>query len=540
MVAQTSSTSIMSHGEGDALVREPLLRACAVTVDYPGVRALDAVTLDFHAGQIHAVVGENGAGKSTLMNVLSGVVRPTSGALVLRGSPVRFSQPSDAIRAGIAMVHQELNLVPTLDVAENILLGREPTRFLGIAVDRNAQRARAAELLEMLGAELNVGTAVCDLSIAQGQFVEIAKCLASDARIFIFDEPTAVLGEREAQRLFAVMRRLRDEGCCVIFISHHLDEILAIGDQVSVLRDGRLAQSLARDAHGVLRDATGSPADVGSLARAMVGREIGAIYPPKKSATDLTAAIELVNFGLRSESPRISLAVAAGEIVGIAGLVGSGRTEIAEAIVGLRQHDGLLRVHGREQRFSSPRSAMRAGVAYVSEDRKARGLHVSLSSIANMTLPSLDTFSRMWGMRVDDAAERTTTQRWIDALRIHCARPMSPISSLSGGNQQKFALARWLETKPKVLIIDEPTRGVDVGARGEIYRIIARLAADGLACIVISSELSEVIGISHRVLVMRGGRIAGELSRQQLLLSDCQERTVRIASGLPPEREQRS
>ena len=514
-----------------------LLAAEKVTVDYPGVRALDGVSLQFRAGEIHAVVGENGAGKSTLMKVLSGSLRPTQGAIRLEGSPTLFAKPSDALRAGIAMVHQELNLVPTLDVAENVCLGREPAGLLGLRVDRAAQRNRARRLLSMLGSDLDLGRAAGDLSVAEQQFVEIAKCLASEARVLIFDEPTAVLGEREARRLLDLMRTLRDEGRAIVFISHHLDEVAAVADRVSVLRDGRLVQQFTRGLDDAIRDDAAVAVDEARIASAMVGRELGSIYPPKGEAVSPQPAIELAGFGAVGRSRGIALAVRPGEIVGIAGLVGSGRTETAEAIVGLRRSEGTLRVAGREVRFASPREAVRAGVAYVSEDRKGRGLHVSLSSVANMTLPSLDRHARLAGLSLDARGERAVADRWIRDFAIRCARPNLPISSLSGGNQQKFALARWLETAPKVLVIDEPTRGVDVGAKGEIYRIVAALAREGLACVVISSELPELIGLAHRVVVMREGRVAGELGRDTLALADAEERIVRLASGLQEEGE---
>jgi ABC-type sugar transport system ATPase subunit len=514
-----------------------LLVARAVTVEYPGVRALDRVSVAFRGGEIHAVVGENGAGKSTLMKVLSGSVRPTEGAVLLAGREVGFDQPSDALRAGIAMVHQELNLVPSLDVAENVMLGREPRRGLGIAVDRAAQRRRATELLGLLGAELDPGREAATLSVAEAQFVEIAKCLASDARVLIFDEPTAVLGEHEAARLLARMRALRDEGRAVVFISHHLEEVVAVADRVSVLRDGALVQEFVR-ADGALRDAAGAAMDEHGLAAAMVGRALGSIYPEKGAAREGVAALRLRGFGAAGRSEGIDLEVRRGEIVGVAGLVGAGRTETAEAVVGLREATGTLEVDGVPRAFAGVKDAMRAGVVYVSEDRKGRGLHVTLSSIANMTLPTLDRHARLGGARVDESGERAVTRRWIDAFAIRCARPAAPISSLSGGNQQKFALARWLETQPRVLIIDEPTRGVDVGAKAEIYRIIAGLAAKGLACVVISSELPELIGLAQRVLVMREGRLVGEVDRDGLAAADCEERIVRMASGLGVTKEQ--
>ena len=517
----------------------PRMGVRGVTVEYPGVRALDNVTVDFMAGEIHAIVGENGAGKSTLMKVLSGALAPNAGDVLRNGEPTTLRGPRAAIRAGISMVHQELNLVATLSVAENVLLGREPTFLAGIAVDRPQQRERARALLAMLGAEMDLDCAVSELSIADCQYVEIAKCLASEAQVLILDEPTAVLGEHEASKLLQLLRRLRDEGRAVLFISHHLDEVVAVADRVSVLRDGRLVARFQRNALGVLQAEDGAAATEDTLAQAMVGRELGSIYPPKGSAkSDATAAIELIQFGAADRSRDVSVTVFPGEIVGIAGLVGSGRTETAEAIVGLRRPVGKIRVAGDERTFKDPRAAMRHGVTYVSEDRKGRGLHVSLSSIANMTLPSLDAFSQFGGARIDAVAERSVVARWIKELAIRCARPGLPISSLSGGNQQKFALARWLETRPNVLIIDEPTRGVDIGAKAEIYRIIAALAHEGLACIVISSELPELIGLAHRVLVMRQGSVAGEVTRAQLAEPGCEERIVRIASGLRAERQE--
>jgi len=488
-------------------------------VDYPGVRALDAVSMQFRSGEIHAVVGENGAGKSTLMKVLSGSLRPTTGGIRVHGREAAFGRPLDAMRAGISMVHQELNIVPTLDVAENVCLGREPVGLLGLKVRHAAQRARARELLALLGSSIDVGRSAAGLSVAEAQFVEIAKCLASDARVLILDEPTAVLGEHEARQLLRLMQRLRDEGRAIVFISHHLDEVVAIADRVSVLRDGKLVHSFARGtrdgAASVLRDGEGIAVDESRIASAMVGRELGSIYPAKGVAVAREPVLELVGFGALGRSQGITLSVSPGEIVGIAGLVGSGRTETAEAIVGLRPHVGALRVHGEERSFDGSASARRAGVAYVSEDRKGRGLHVSLSSIENMTLPSLERHVRAGGLLIDRASERAVTSRWIDAFSIRCARPELPISSLSGGNQQKFALARWLEVAPTVLVIDEPTRGVDVGARAEIHAEVRRLAAAGSAVVFASSELEEVLLLADRVLVMHEGAIAGELAAHE-------------------------
>jgi ribose transport system ATP-binding protein len=532
---KTATSATPARAGGDSPRRPVELEARAVTVDYPGVRALDAVSIVFRGGEIHAVVGENGAGKSTLMKVLSGSVAPTDGEVRLDGREAWFDRPAAALAQGIAMVHQELSLVPTLDVAENVTLGREPCRALGLRVDRAAQRARAREALAFLGADIDLAREAGSLSIAEGQFVEIAKCLASDARLLIFDEPTAVLGEREASRLLERMRALRDEGRAVVFISHHLDEVVAVADRVSVLRDGALVATFVR-ADGLLRDAAGAPVDEDALAAAMVGRTLGSIYPAKGFAQDSPPILELRGFGAVGRTSGIDLAVRPGEIVGLAGLVGAGRTETAEAIVGLRPSEGLLLIDGAARAFTGAKDALAAGIAYVSEDRKGRGLHVSLSSIANMTLPTLDRHARAGGAWVDEAGERSVARRWIEAFAIRCARPAAPISSLSGGNQQKFALARWLEAAPRVLIVDEPTRGVDVGAKAEIYRIIADLAAKGLACVVISSELPELVGLAHRAVVLHQGRVAGEVDRAGLAADDREERIVRLASGLAAEK----
>lgn len=549
--------------------RPAVLAAGRVCVDYPGVRALDCVSLGFGLGEIHAIVGENGAGKSTLMKVLSGFSRPTSGGLILDDRPVSFARPADALRAGIAMVHQELNLVPTLTIAENILLGREPRRgVLKLAVDGRRQRREAERLLALLGAELDVRREARHLSVAEAQFVEIARCLASEARILIFDEPTAVLGERETSRLLALLRRLRDEGRAILFISHHLDEVIDVADRASVLRDGVLVAEFARQRRGAhpidqphhapraphsapliaVGDPRERPITEGTLAESMVGRPLGSIFPPRRPTCqrpgDASAprVPRLVLRALRpadapfadasSSNAGVELEIAAGEVVGMAGLIGSGRTELAESVVGIRRALGAVILEGQPRRFRTLREAMGAGVVYLSEDRKGRGLHLSLSSIANTTLPSLNSFSQLGGLRIDHRAERAVTRCWIDELAIRCARPSEPIATLSGGNQQKFALARWLHTRPSVLLLDEPTRGVDVGAKEEIYRLIAQLAAEGLACLVISSELPELIGLCDRVVVMREGRLVGELSREQLDWHDAEVRLVRLASGL--------
>lgn len=509
-----------------------MLEVRKLTVDFPGVRALDGVSLTFRRGEIHAVIGENGAGKSTLMNVLSGVRGPTRGELLLDGKEVRFRQPYEAIKQGVSMVHQELHLVEDLSVAENIFLGREPMGDrLGISIDRATMHQGAAHFLSLLGSDLDPTRSARELSIADAQFVEIAKCLASKARVLIFDEPTAVLGERDAAKLLSLLKRMRDEGRAILFISHHLEEVVDIANRVSVLRDGKFVAAFERY-DGVLRCKDGKPSREDALAHAMVGRPLGELYPTRTPRASEPPRLALNAFGAKGKSSGINLTVAPGEIVGIAGLVGSGRTETMEAIVGLRKSVGEVLLDGKSVQFQSPRQAMSSGVAYVSEDRKGRGLHVSLSSRVNCTLPTLDRFARAAGAVMDIDEERATTDAWIRNLGIRCARPESPISSLSGGNQQKFAIARWLEARPQVLIVDEPTRGVDVGAKAEVYRVLHQLAADGMACIIVSSELPELRGMCDRVVVLRGGRLVGELSRERLESADAEERLIRLASGL--------
>ncbi|MEL7237308.1 MAG: sugar ABC transporter ATP-binding protein [Planctomycetota bacterium] len=469
-----------------------LVSAQHLTVDFPGVRALDDVSIDFRPGEVHGVIGENGAGKSTLMRVLAGLQKPTRGTLHVDGDAMSFGSAADAQAAGIGMIHQELNLVDELSVAENLLLGCEPRRR-GM-IDRRAMHEQAVAALKQVGSMLDPRVPLGRLSIAQQQMVEIAKAVSLDSRVLIFDEPTAVLGERESERLYELIAELRGRGVAVIYISHRLAEVRRICDRVSVLRDGKHVATLEEDEI--------KQADDGTLASLMVGRSMGEMskhFPPR-------GEVQGDNVFACDDVLGVSLEVRAGEIVGLAGLIGAGRTEWAEAVVGLRKHVGIVRIGGETVSIRSPRDAIAAGIAYVSEDRKAAGLELEMSIAANTTLATLKRYRHRTSL-LDLVSERRSAQSHADALRTKFARLRDPVSSLSGGNQQKVALAKWLDAQPKVLILDEPTRGVDVGAKEEIYRVIAELAAGGMACVVISSELPELIGLCHRIGVLHDGRL---------------------------------
>ena len=497
----------MVAGMAHALAVEEL------TVEFPGVRALDGVTVAFDPHTVHGVIGENGAGKSTLMRVLAGLQKPTGGRLRIDGEPATLRNAADAERRGIAMIHQELNLVGELSVAENLTLGREPTRF-GL-IDRLRRDAEARRLLGLAGGgDLEPNRRVGTLSVAQQQTVEIAKALGKDARVVIMDEPTAVLGGREADALLSLVRRLRDEGRTVVYISHRLAEVRRVCDRVMVLRDGRLVAELSREEI--------ERAGEDGLAARMVGRDLGDLagtFPPRGQPQQM--------IGFEHAGGGVDVAVRRGEIFGLAGLVGAGRTEWAESVVGLRPRVGRATVNGEPLLSNTVAGAMRAGVCYVSEDRKAAGLELDMSIAANTTLATLRRYCHPPVGLIDRKGELSVTRAHARNLRTKFARATDPVSSLSGGNQQKVALARWLDARPAVLILDEPTRGVDVGAKREIYRVIADLAAKGMACVVVSSELPELLGLCHRVGVMRGGRVVATLDAAEAT----EERVMQAAAA---------
>jgi rhamnose transport system ATP-binding protein len=478
-----------------------LLAASGLSKSFAGVRVLHGVDFDVAAGEVHALVGENGAGKSTLIKILGGAIRPDAGEVRLDGAPLPLGDSLQVRRAGVSVVYQEFTLVPDLSAAENVFLGRERGRLL---LRRSEMQKAAAALFAELGVRIDAARPVRGLSVAQQQMVEIGRSLASDARIMILDEPTATLAAPEVERLFAAIRRLQHRGLGIVYISHRLDEIFALADRVTVLRDGRRVDS--RPVAAI---------DRASLIRAMVGRDMAEEFPPRASVPGPTA-IEVR--GLRC-APRIhdvSFSVRAGEIVALAGLVGAGRTSSALTLIGAPpgkgEAGGEVHVGGRPVRFRSPVEALASGVAYVTEDRKAHGLFPQMSSEGNITIARLAAFTRAGVL--SRKRERTAAAAAAREFDVRAAGLSQPAGTLSGGNQQKVLLARYLLVPPTVLILDEPTRGVDVGARAEIYRQMNRLSERGLAILMISSDLNEVLGMADRIVVMRGGRTTGELDRR--------------------------
>lgn len=472
-----------------------MLEVRAIAKRYPAVQALDGVSLAFEPGKCHAVIGENGAGKSTLMKILAGIEHPSAGEVLLDGKPVAFRNVREASAHGIAMIHQELNLVDELTAAENIFLGREPTK--GIAVDRRKMAQEAKQWLDAVRAPFGPEAKTGGLSVAGKQLIEIAKAVSQQARYLILDEPTAVLSERETEALFALLERLRAEGVGLIYISHLLDEVLRLSDTISVLRDGKHVATLSPEG--------ATPAD---LAKLMVGRDLGEVFPPKAEIPQAEPALIVEDLSVPRWVKDAAFSVRPGEIVGLAGLVGSGRTELCEAVVGLRPCSGTVTVAGNKLIKRDPATMMNAGLAYLTEDRKDAGLHLTMSCTSNSTLANLRAYGRWVPNR---AEEQKAATKWIERLGTRIGACEDAVSSLSGGNQQKVALAKWLDARPKILLLDEPTRGVDVGAKREIYQLIHELAAEGLACVLVSSEMPEIVGLCHRVLVMREGKIVGEL-----------------------------
>ena len=468
---------------------------------FGSVRALEAVDLQLLRGEVHGLVGENGAGKSTLMKVLSGVEHPTSGELLMNGSRVRLHGVPDAIKLGIVMIHQELNLVDELSVADNIFLGREFTHAW--LVNRRRTEAESRRLLERIGHDLDPSKLVRTLSIADKQMVEIAKALSYNASVLIMDEPTATLTERESNALLELVGNLRQSGVTVVFISHILPQVLRISDRITVLRDGRVVTTL--DTREVRQT---SERDLASL---MVGRSMTDYFPPRGPHWD-DVVLSVRDLSVPDRVENVSFDVRAGEIFGLAGLIGAGRTEAAEAIVGLRHKSGgQIFLNGTPTRINGLVDATRLGIAYLAEDRKDAGLTLNMSIIDNTTLVSLRRYSNVI---LNRGKQKLATQGHALRLRLRAASLTEAVSTLSGGNQQKVLLAKWLEMSPKVLIVDEPTRGVDIGAKEEIYHLLHELAAQGLSCIMISSEMNELIGLCHRIGVMRFGRLVTILDGQ--------------------------
>ena len=486
---------------------DALLRMVNITKTFPGVRALSEVTFEVAQGEIHALVGENGAGKSTLMRVLTGAHPPDSGEIHWQGRRVEIHSPADAQRLGISMIHQELALIPNLDVGKNIYLGREPEGRLPNFIDYPRLYADAAAQLARVGLQIDPRTPVSALAIAQQQMVEVAKALSLDASLIVMDEPTSALTEREVETLFARMRELREQGVTTIFISHRLEEVFRVADRVTVLRDGLLV--------GTARTTDLTEEKV---VRMMVGRELKDIQI--KTSTPQPDEILRVEGLRRGDVVRdVSLTLRRGEILGIAGLVGAGRTELAETIFGAHPAAaGRLWIDGQEVTIHSPAQAIAAGIGFVPEDRKTQGLFLRQPVLNNVAILILKALTRLGLLRGRSA--RASVSALVKRLDIRTPGVDQIVRNLSGGNQQKVIIARWLTREPKIMILDEPTRGIDVGAKAEIHRLMSELADRGVGILMISSELPEVLGVSDRVLVMREGRIVAELDPRHATQDD--------------------
>jgi ribose transport system ATP-binding protein len=480
-------------------VTTPLLRMTGVSKAFSGVPALLDVSLDLFPGEVHALVGENGAGKSTLMKILAGVYTPDAGGIELDGAPVVVHNPRDSQARGVAIIHQELNTVPYLTVAENLALGAEPGRA-GL-LDRRTMRAQAVEKLTRIGARVPPDLPMGRLSVGVQQMVEIARAVSNDARILVLDEPTAALSQGETERLFELVEQMRAEGMGLVYITHRMEEVWRLADRITVLRDGRWVSTDARD------DVT-----PGQVVTRMVGRDIAKVYVNEgRSAGKPVLSVEnLEGFIEGRRVGPVSLIVREGEIVALVGLIGAGRSEIVRMIFGAdRRTGGTVRLDGEPAEITGPGDAIASGLGLVPENRKEQALFLDLSVRDNTVMSSLDELSRGGVLR--RARIRDVVREQVDRLRVRMSSPRQEVRGLSGGNQQKVVLARWLLRNPRVLVLDEPTRGVDVGAKQEIYRIINDLALRGVAVLLVSSDLPEALGISDRLLVVRQGRIVAEL-----------------------------
>lgn len=490
------------------------LRMEHISKSFPGVQALDDVTFEVERGEIHALVGENGAGKSTLMKILTGALHQDEGRITLRGEPVRIENPSDAQDLGISIIYQELSLIPYLTVGQNIFLGREPRRRLPGFIDWNELYRQAQQLLDQFGLDIDARTEVRFLSIAEQQMAEVAKALSLNADVIAMDEPTSSLTDRETEVLFDLMRTLREQGVSIIFISHRLPEIFAVCDRITVLRDGKLIGTAPAD-----------ELDEDDVVHMMVGREIEEMYP--KAATGhghLVLQVSELSDGYELEG--VSFDLYSGEILGVAGLVGAGRTALAETLFGIRHAThGEIRLEGEPVRVSSPQRAIELGMGFVPEDRKQQGLFLNMAVRENIVISDLDAVTN-WGF-VDFGEAEQLAQAYVRKLDIRTPSLRQRVGNLSGGNQQKVVISRWLTLEPRVLILDEPTRGIDVGTKAEIYHLMSQLTEEGVAILMISSELPEVLGISDRIIVMHEGRITATFEREQAT----QNRIMRAATG---------
>lgn len=497
-----------------ATTGEPILRFEGISKFFPGVTALKTVSFAVNEGECHALVGENGAGKSTLGRIVAGIHTPEEGTLYLGGEAVRFTTPLEAVRAGVGMVHQELSFCPNLTVAENLCLGNLPTRY-GF-LDRREMRRRARAMLDEIGSKIDVNVPISTLSTGQEQMVQIAGAVGTGARIIVMDEPTSSLASGEVTRLFDLIDRLKQRGVTLIYVSHRLEEIFRLCDRITVLRDG---QHIATTPVAEMT--------MEKIVQQMIGRPIEAYFPEHLSGTAGEERLRVEGLTSPGRFANVSFTVRAGEVVGLAGLVGAGRTEVAQAIFGLdRNLTGRVLVDGREVSIRSPRQAMKLGIGYLPEDRKKQGLVLALGGRHNLSLPILNRLTRLGFVRT--GPERSLTREYFGRLRVRTPHLDAPTWSLSGGNQQKIAMAKWLASRCRILLIDEPTRGVDVGAKAEIHSLVDQLAREGTAILLISSELPEVLNLSTRIVVLREGVQMGELARGEA----SQEALMRLMAGV--------
>jgi ribose transport system ATP-binding protein len=476
-----------------------LITMHAIEKSFVGVHALQGVDFDLRAGEVHALMGENGAGKSTLMKILTGVYQPDSGEVKIGGNPVTIPSPRAAQNLGISIIHQELNLMNHLTAAQNIFIGREPRRGLGVFVDDDTLNKNAAALFARMQIKIDPKTEVGTLTVARQQLVEIAKALSFDSKVLIMDEPTSALNDIEVAHLFAIIAQLKAHGVAIVYITHKMDEVKQIADRITVMRDGQKIETLP---------AAGTP--ISKIISLMVGRELGASTRVEGIAND-EEALRVVGLNRGKAIRDVAFTLRKGEILGFAGLMGAGRTEVARAIFGADPVDsGEIFIHGKKQKISRPADAVRLGLAYLSEDRKRFGLVTPLSVGSNITMASWPRFTSAKFWMRDDALN-TTSKKYVDLLKVKTPSVNQETRLLSGGNQQKVVIAKWLLRDCDILFFDEPTRGIDVGAKAEIYKLLQGLADQGKAIVVISSELPEILRLSHRVIVMCEGRITGEL-----------------------------
>lgn len=494
---------------------ECLLSLKNVSKSFAGVRALDQVSFDVLSGEVHVLMGENGAGKSTLMKIINGIYRMDAGEVFLCGNKTAVHNPREAQTLGIAMIHQELNNVLEMTVAENIFLGREPKK-LGL-LDKRRMSREAKRVLEPICLDVDPTTLMKNLSVAQMQMVEIAKAVSLNARIIIMDEPTSAISDKETEALFEIIRLLKERGTGTVYISHKIDEIFRIADRITVLRDGVSVGTY--EAHELNRE---------KLITLMVGRAITNVYPPAILHEIGEAVLEVENLSCEPKLHPVSFILRAGEILGVGGLMGAGRSELLETLFGVRKATGgSVRVCGKLLDINSPRDAISAGMAFVTEDRKLSGLNLKTSVRNDISIVTLGEYCK-WGQFISHNKENEAVDDIMRALNVKAPSRVSMVSSLSGGNQQKVVLARWLLAQPRIILLDEPTRGIDVGSKYEIYAIIRRLAASGRAVLMVSSEMPEIMGICDRVIVLSEGKLMGELSGDAMN----QETMMRLAAGM--------